>query len=642
MIPRGTRLAVLLSASVLILATAAVYWPGLYGGFIFDDYPNLVDDPDWKVTSLSIQEWVRAISHGFAGLGGRPIAMLTFAGNHYLTGLDPFALKLTNLLIHLANGMLALIVCRLLFSSVRNGPQPGTLAAFIVTAGWMLHPIQVSTVLYVVQRMELGAQTGVLLALAAYLIGRRRQISGHSGWGWIAAACAATAFSLGFKENALIVPAYTLLFELTILRFRTARRNSSAALMTSYALAGVLAVSATLWLIPHFIHSPGYETRHFTWVERLLTQLPVLTMYLKQTLWPLPESLFFYYDNFPVSHDLFSPPATAWAGLALLGLIIVAVASWRRWPLTTLGIGWFFVAHSITSSVVPLELAFEHRNYLASLGVLIAIVQPALLLFRKSSPHARIVIAIVPVFGLAVLCAVQSASWGNTMQLAVTLASRNPESARANYELGRLLLHQAGSDTSSPQWSLARRQFEHAARLPNSSPLAEQALIMMESQTGQITPRETWSTLRLKLSRQGAGPQEINALYALSECRIQQFCVLDDKELFDTFIVALQRNPTSPVLHVMYGNFAWNVIGDQDLAIRMLRIATELRPQHIGYKVGLAKFLLASQSKANWLESRSLIDTIHAANNDGRFDDDLAELASLRDGTLHSVPAPSD
>ena len=37
----------------LLAATAIVYWPGLYGGFIFDDLPNLVQSESWKIGSLT-------------------------------------------------------------------------------------------------------------------------------------------------------------------------------------------------------------------------------------------------------------------------------------------------------------------------------------------------------------------------------------------------------------------------------------------------------------------------------------------------------------------------------------------------------------------------------------------------------------
>ncbi|MEN1944499.1 hypothetical protein WCE55_11675 [Luteimonas sp. MJ293] len=631
MSPRNIQLPILLGMSVLLLITAAVYWPGLQGGFIFDDFPNLVNDPDWKVTSLELTQWQRAMSHGFSGLGGRPLAMLSFAGNHYFTGLDPSALKLTNLAIHLLNGGLILLLCRILFSKITNGIRPSAFTALVITAAWMLHPLQVSTVLYVVQRMELGSQTGTLLALVTYLIGRRRQLDGRPGRAWFAASCAATLFGLGFKETALLVPAYAFLFELFILKFKKYGGKRSVAWISFYALSGILASLVFLLLLaPHFIGSSAYETRNFSWSERLLTQLPVLVMYLKQIVLPLPDSLLFYYDQFPVSRSLLFSAPTLSAALALLSLVFVAVVCRRHWPLVPLGISWFFVAHSLTSGVVPLELAFEHRNYLALLGILIAIAQPVTWLCRNRELDARITFATLPVAGLALLCIIQSASWGEPLRLATTLASRNPESARASYELGRLLLLQAGSDTASPQWSLARKEFEHAAQLPNSSPLAEQALIVMDARTGQAVPNETWRSLQSKLSQKAAGPQEINALYALSECRIKELCAFNDQDLFKTFIIALERNPESPALHVMYANFAWNVASDPKLGIEMQREAIRLRPDHIGYKVGLARFLLSNGLDADQREAQSLMELIRAANADGRFDDDLAALESLR------------
>ena len=78
---------------LLVAVGLAVYWPGLGGGFIFDDYPNLVYDPDWKVTTLHWVDWERALALGISSDSGRPLALLSFAINYYFTGLDPAAMK---------------------------------------------------------------------------------------------------------------------------------------------------------------------------------------------------------------------------------------------------------------------------------------------------------------------------------------------------------------------------------------------------------------------------------------------------------------------------------------------------------------------------------------------------------------------
>src|SRR5688572_8893172 len=94
--------------AALLAAVALIYWPGLGGGFVFDDYPNIVDNVQLHVSGTSWHEWIAAMFSSTAGAVQRPLAMLTFALNHYFTGLDPRAMKLTNIAIHVLNTALVL------------------------------------------------------------------------------------------------------------------------------------------------------------------------------------------------------------------------------------------------------------------------------------------------------------------------------------------------------------------------------------------------------------------------------------------------------------------------------------------------------------------------------------------------------
>lgn len=617
---------------LLVLLGLAVYWPGLHGGFIFDDFPNLVADPDWKVDTLDPAQWRRAMSHGISSSYGRPLAMLSFAANHYFTGMDPFPMKLANLLVHLLNGLLVYLLCAGLFARSKTAWQPplGRYVAAAVAAAWLVHPLQVSSVLYVVQRMELGAQCCTLLALLAYLKGRSAQIEGRHAWTHFAMAGIATAMGFGFKETVLLVPGYALLIELCVLRFQGKDGRRSRFWIGAYALSCAAALAFFAFVVlPHFSAEREYAFRDFTLVQRLLTQMPVLATYLGHAFWPMPNGLLFYYDNYPISTGFWDPPATAYAAAGLAALLAVAALAWRRWPLTALGIGWFFAAHALTSNVVPLELAFEHRNYLALLGLLIAVAPPLGWLGRRMNTDARRTMALLPIAVLAILCTIQARTWGDPMRLAVALASRNIDSPRASYDLGKLLLESAHKDAQSPQWSMARKEFEHAASLPRSSPLAEQALIIMDARSGRAVPASVWESFRAKLSAKGAGPQEVLALHGVSNCRIQGKCRFDDQELFRTFLVALERNPRSATLHLLYANFSYSVTKDTNLAVRMMREAVRLQPDNLSYQAGLAQYLLASGLHMDHPEVAALVARLKAGNADGRLDEDLRRIRSL-------------
>lgn len=614
----------MLSIAVAIL----VFLPGLQGGFIFDDFPNLVEDPDWKVTSLDWREWHRAITLGISSSIGRPLALLSFSINYYLTGLDPFWLKLTNLGMHLLNAILVFMLCDRLFGLVAVPVEKGRLgrlAALLVALGWALHPLQVSTVLYVVQRMEVGAATGVLLALLAYLRARHEQCEGRRSWPWWLLSAVATLVGLGFKETALLTPGFAFLIELCVLHFR-GREGVDQRLRAAYTAGLALAVAVfVLKVLPVTMHPDAYAWRDFTLAERLLTQFHVLLMYLGQIVLPWPERLTFYYDNFPISKGLLSPPSTL---VGLLVLVAMGVGAWlarARWPLVSLGIGWFFVGHALTSNVWPLELAFEHRNYLALLGVLIAVSQILAVAAASMDRSAQRIVGVALVAFLAALCALQVNTWADPFRLAMALSTRNPESARASYELGKGMLELAGDNRGSPLLSIGLRQLEHASSLPSRSPLPEQGLIIVMSRLGRPVPAVTWSRFREKLAAGPAGAEQVNALYGVLQCRVQvDSCQLDDQELFQTFVVALERNPSSAVIHSLYANFAWGVLGDRDLAIDMMREASRLAPADLQFQVNLAQYLSITGSHPEELEV--LRSRIAAADKKGGFRDRLLEI----------------
>lgn len=613
-----------LAGTLVVLMAALAYLPGLGGGYVFDDYANLVDDADWKIDELTLRGVRRVVSEGIASDFGRPLAMLSFALNHLATGLDPFPIKLTNLAMHLFNGLLVFAFCRRIFA-LAPGPGPharlGAFAAWAVTAAWLVHPLQVSTVLYAVQRMEIGAATGILLALLAYLRARESQWQGRRSWPWFMLALLATALGLGFKESAVLVPAFAWLLELTILRFRAVSPAQAKGLRVTYAAgAAAAAIVFVGWVLPTYLAPEAYAFRDFSLAQRLATQPHVLATYLGQIALPLPARLPFYYDAFPVSRGWWSPPGTLVGLLVMGGLATAAVLLRRRAPFAALGIGWLFVAHALTSNVIPLELAFEHRNYLALLGPLLALADLGVRVVRHLDPMVPKMVSVIVVCFLGGLCALQSATWGDPLRLALTLSARAPDSPRASYDLGLTMLRRAGGNWDSPLVSVAQRQLEQAAALEGASPLADQALIILASRRNQSVPRTAWDTMRTKLGARAAGPQEEAALYGIIACRTHGYCKFsqaDDQQLLDTILVAVQRNPDSPVVLSQYANFAVNVMRDADLAESLARRVIRLDPDRLQYRANLLAIL--NDGGGDPAEIAALRSELAAADSTGEF-----------------------
>ena len=165
--------------AVFAIALVA-YWPGLDGPFIFDSTPNIRDNPQLVFEQYSFDEWYSAAYSTEAGPLGRPLSMLSFALNAAFSGLESaFAFKLTNLLIHCANAVLVFLCVAGLYAGAprlarRDNPDASLWIALIAASIFLLHPIQLPSVLHAVQRMAELAFTFELLALLVYLRQRKR------------------------------------------------------------------------------------------------------------------------------------------------------------------------------------------------------------------------------------------------------------------------------------------------------------------------------------------------------------------------------------------------------------------------------------------------------------------------------------
>lgn len=558
---------------VILLALVALSLaPGLTGGFIFDDYPNIVDRQAVHATAWDAEQLARA-AKAQGTWTNRPLPMLSFGIDHAAAGLDPARYKRVNLLVHLANTLLVLLLARQLLMLARvEGKRAGT-AALLLAFLWAVHPLQVSTVYYVVQRMEMMAAGFVLLSLIFYARGRQLQIEGRRAWPWLAASAPAVALGYLCKESALLMPLLALGLELTILRFQASSPTTHRNWKVAY---GVLAILALVALVPLWMRygTPGaFAMRDYDAVERMLTQLRALPMYLGWIIFPNLGSYVFYYDDFAHSASLLQPISTLVGALFLVAMFVAAWLSRARFPLFALGVFWFLGAHAMTSSFLPLELVFEHRNYLALFGTLLALYDLLRRIPFRSEPRLRTLAIASIALGLMSLAAIRSASWGDPLVLAMELAERNPNSSRASMDLGEQYMLRAGVDTSSDFFRLAEQEFERGAAIPGSSPMPEQGLIVMAAATGGEAKPEWWDSILAKLSSRAIGPQEMGMISGLV-ARRQEGLAIDDDRLSQAYALVAERGKVRPAQIYSFALHATRHTQDKALAHALLTQAT--------------------------------------------------------------------
>ena len=638
----------------------SIYWSGLSGGFVFDDYPNIVDNKGVQPANASLTSLLNAALSSPSSDFKRPLASLSFATNYLFTGLDPYWMKLTNLVIHLLNGWLLFLLARALIaltqkSSISNAPHAGIVAA-VIACGWMLLPINLTSVLYVVQRMESIANLFVLIGMIGYVAGRKRMLgetrdssrvshgSNWSGFGICLISIALpTTIGLLAKETAAMLPLYTFLIEWIVLGFRRDWATqpfslSKASALDKRVIALFLLVLATpfviglAWLLPQVLRPEDWMTRNFTMRTRLLSEARIVVDYIRWILLPTPDALSFYHDDFLVSKGFLQPWATAASILLLACLLGFAVWLRNRLPLTALGILLFLGCHVLTATILPLELVYEHRNYFASMGLMLAAIPPLVLPFLNKASFAptfklpRVTLLICLSLLWASETAMTASAWGNPLTLAETLASRAPNSQRAQYELGRTYIIYSHYDTSSPFTAMAYPALERAAALPDSSVLPEQALIFMNARMHRPIEDKWWDSLIAKLKARKSTVQDESSLAALTQCAREGNCDLPPERMMESYGAALSHPNPSGRLLAMYSDYAWNVLNDHALGIRMINLAVTTAPGEPVYRITQIRMLVAS-GHAN--EARLALKQLKALNIGGRLDSDLAGLQNL-------------
>lgn len=439
----------LLSIFALLLLGLAIYayFPGLSGGFLFDDYINL---PALGAQG-PIDNWPafwRYITSGTADPTGRPLTLLTFLLDSRDWPAPAYAFKRTALTLHLLNGVLLYLLLVRIDTLLRDKPAWVHRLTAICSAGlWLLHPLLVSTTLYIIQREAMLPATCVLAGLLTWLHGRSKLSHGEIVQGTIWSATGLALFTiLGTlaKANGALLPAFALLLEIVLRRRQPipSAQAQRAHRWTMLLLAKIPTTALCIylaWVGLHGIAQNAYLPRPWTYGQRLLTEPRVLFDYLGLLWIPRAISSGLFNDHYEVSTSLLHPATT---GLALALLCLLGVAAWktrRRYPAITLAIGFFFVGQLIESTTLPLELYFEHRNYL-----------PAMLMFyplgwwlcsRDTQPALKTALMLALPVGLAMLTHARASLWGNDLQQALIWAQINPDSPRAQANAAQAEMH---------------------------------------------------------------------------------------------------------------------------------------------------------------------------------------------------------
>jgi hypothetical protein len=338
---------------------------------------------------------------------------------------------------------------------------------------------------------------------------------------------------------------------------------------------------------------------------------------------PDPVTLSLYHDELPVSRNLLIPWTTLPAIVFLAALLGLGLRLRGRRPLVSLGILWFFAGQLLTATFIPLELVYEHRNYFASIGVLLAVFSLLLGLRRAIVlPLVRGALLAVLLMWFAAVTGLRARDWSDPLRLALVEANRHPDSPRANYEAGRLLI--IASDYA-PGSTLegAKSYLRRATAIQGASTLPEQALIMVTDHAVHGSDAQLWKEMTTKLRNQPTVQEDISALISLTQCRVKNDCHFDIQSLQRAFAAALSRPHPIARLWAGYADFASDLLHDDTLAMRAMREAVSAAPDEPAYRTQLAHWLAIHGMTE---EAVRQIDALRRMDSFGRLDSQIETL----------------
>lgn len=444
--PHHSLLTTFSLALLLGLATWS-FSAGLGGILIFDDIPNFL--PWQNIGDINSLKHIFTFTFSGISLPGRPLSLLSFLIDDQSWPPDVYSLKRTNLAIHLVNSCLIFwLTLKLLPRLLPSKQQHSTWLALLVTAIWSLHPLQVSNVSYIIQRMNLLSTLLELAGLLLFVYGRN-QLTNSPKRALIICSIAVGFFmpmAILAKENGLLLCAFVLLTEAFC--FPKSSLGFWRIWKALFLWLPLLVFLAYI-LIAFKGFTISYPNRDFNSWERMLTQGPVIVDYLNKLLLPRLQGSGLYFDNFPVSRSLINPLNTLFSWIILLGLITSAWRLRHRLPLFSFGILFYFTGHLMESTLIPLELYFEHRNYFPQWGLWLSLIGLLPLLPNTLSPSFKkigIILTLVVVALLATITRNSSALWSDSKKQTIVWYQENPDSLRNTLEYSNLLLLQGKLD----------------------------------------------------------------------------------------------------------------------------------------------------------------------------------------------------
>lgn len=604
-------------AFLIFAAAVLVYLPGLPGVFIYDDYFNFLQNPTIYDAGLSFADAWTATLSGSSGPLGRPLAMLSFYLNYQLSGLSPISYKIVNITIHALNSLLVFsIVCRLFTILVNRGvllsSQRGLeRLALWVTLLWAVHPINLTAVLYVVQRMTSMSATFTLLGIYFYL--NLRETPTIDVWRMISRLICIVFLGLMAalcKENGLLLFLFLFVIECSLYQWHVKALYERWSLKVFYIFVLLLPLCFVGFMFLNGELIAGYSDRAFDLAQRVLTEFRVLWFYILQILIPQANLFGLHHDDFIISTSIFEPISTFWSIVAFVLLAISGIKCVNKLPWFGFGLLFFFAGHMMESTILPLNLVHEHRNYLPSLGVVIIFVLSLnLMLSRIKIIRTNLVFVLIAIL-FSLITINRAYDWSNLVLLGERLAQRHPNSVTANYEMG-YAYSKIYEQKRDPAFAyIAKTALQRAASLSDTDMQPAIALAHIVAMLGEDEDPVLMDKIALDFKYGNVSVSEVISLRQYVNCQVTTLCSSNEimtQRLFNNLLEnkSVQGRLKNDVLYI-YSTYLVTIPDGAGQALMIMQDIALRNPDTLEYQVKLISIFLANGkvNEANLLMER--------------------------------------
>lgn len=573
---------------LVVMVALLAYWNSLDASFHFDDFHNISDNRIVKDLRYFLDTSTAKDLYMYDSLRNRYVGFLSFALNYRISGLDVRNLHVTNLTIHILNGVMVYFIVLLVFrtpflDASRLRDCSGLIALFSALL-FVSHPVQTQAVTYIVQRFASLAAMFYLLATVLYIAFRLDE-SRKRQYILYALVLLSTVLAMKTKQIAFTLPIAVSLCEFSF--FKTSLRKRTLYLVPLFLTFLIIPLSMidldrpideTMGELDDFPRTEEMSVYNY-----LLTEFRVVVTYLRLLVFPINQNL--YYD-YPIYHSLGNPQVLL-SFISLLFIFLIGVFLYARSRITdhalrivAFGIFWFFLALSVESSIIPLYPIYEHRLYLPSVGFIVASVSSIVMLSmgRASTQKAAVVFLVILTAAFTFAAQARNNIWMNERSLWEDVVKKSPHKARPRNNLCNAYIDEG----------MLEEGIEHCRKAIE----LDAEFFRAHNNLGKIYLSLGWKEEAISLFREAL---RLRPSYVMARCNLGAAYI--DKGLYDMAIdelqTALEFDPRHAMSLLNLGT-AYSKKGLLDEAIRQYQAAIIYRP---GYKKAHGALGLAYMKK---------------------------------------------